>query len=142
MEDRPVAVVGVAEGDQHDLGARAIRALLERDGWRVYFLGGNVPVEDFARIQQAQVADLVCISFRAGTTLPALPRALGTLANLHSPRHPYALAVGGSFDPIDPGDLSIEAFQGFTLSGSAQEFQAWLRSRFPGLPNGQSRRIA
>lgn len=143
IEERPVAVVGAAEGDQHDLGARAIRAILERDGWRVYFLGGNVPVEDFARIQQAQVAELVCISFPAGTTLPALRRALGTLASLHSPRHPFSLAVGGAFDPIASArDLATEAFQGFTLSSSAQEFQAWLRSRFPGLPSGQSRRIA
>lgn len=142
LDQPPVAVVGAAEGDHHDLGARAIRAILERDGWRVYFLGGNVPIEDFARIQQAQVAQLVCISFPSGSSLPELRRALEILTGLYAPGSPYALAVGGTFDETAPREISADGFEGFSISNSAQDFQGWLRSQFPEFPSGQSRRIA
>lgn len=137
-----VAVVGSAEGDQHDLGAQAVRAVLERDGWRVYFLGPNVPVEDFARIQQAQVADLVCISFHPASTLPDLQRALDTLSRNYAERTPYALALGGAFQGIQAAELSGEKFHDLTLSASAQEFQAWLKTRFPDNSTSSARRIA
>ncbi len=140
--DRPrVAVVGAAQGEQHDLGARAIRAILEREGWRVYFLGGNVPVEDFARIQQAQVADLVCISFPAGSSQD-LRRGLEVLGGLYHPRMPYALAVGGSFQGVSPEELQTDPFASLVVSGSAQEFRDWLLSQFPPEINDSSRRIA
>jgi len=141
-EHPPVAVVGAAEGDQHDLGARSIRAVLERNGWRVYFLGGNVPVEDFARIQQAQVADLVCISFPAFSTLPDLQRAMETLGRYYNVRSPYALAIGGTFAGFPPEDLPGHPFNAFTVSDSAEHFQRWLQDHFPSSSNENTRRIA
>lgn len=137
-----VAVVGSSEGDQHDLGAQAIRAILERDGWRVYFLGANVPAEDFARIQQAQVAEMVCISFHSGATLPDLRRDLDILRRNYSERIPYALALGGAFQGVSAEELPGHEFQDFTLSGSAQEFHAWLQTRFPDSSTSVARRIA
>ncbi|MDH3224980.1 MAG: hypothetical protein OEO23_14760, partial [Gemmatimonadota bacterium] len=43
----PVAVVGAMEGDHHFLGSLLVRALLTVKDWRVEFLGGDVPVEEF-----------------------------------------------------------------------------------------------
>jgi len=126
-----VAVVGSAEGDHHDLGAQAVRAVLEREGWKVYYLGGNVPVEDFARIQQAQLADLVCISFHAGSTLTDLRRSLETLARYYGERTPYSLALGGSLNGVRRADLPDGPFLGFSISGSAAEFSSWLENEFP-----------
>ena len=124
----PVAVVGAMEGDQHELGAQSVRILLEREGWRVYYLGADVPVEEFASIQVAQVACLVCISFSPRNTLPDLQRALRVLGEFYRPGYPYALALGGSLPEIDPKQLGDGPFQGLLVSGSVEELSAWTRS--------------
>ncbi len=139
----PVAVVGSMEGDQHDLGAQSIRVLLEGMGWRVYYLGANVPVEEFAAIQQAQGASLVCISFAPTHTLPDLQRAVRVLGEFYRVQYPYALALGGTL--LDPamGPVPEGPFEAFTVCHSAESFHHWIRATFPGKDDGgQSRRIA
>ena len=127
-EPPPTAVVGAMEGDHHELGAQSVRILLERDGWRVYYLGADVPVEEFAAIQVAQVASLVCISLSPRNTLPDLQRAVRVLGEFYRPRHPYALALGGSFSGIDVGELGEAPFEALLVSGSVDELQEWTRS--------------
>ena len=92
---RPVAVVGAAEGEFHALGAQAVRAILEGDGWKVYYLGSNVPLEDFAKIRVAQAADLICISFSSRASKPDLIRTIETLEERQRLGSPHALALGG-----------------------------------------------
>lgn len=131
-EPRPVAVVGAVEGDQHDLGALAIRVLLERMGWKVYHLGANVPTEDFAAIQHAQGAALVCISFAPTNTLPDLQRAVRVLGEFYRPRYPYALALGGDLSNPAWGEIPEGPFLAFTVSRSAEGFHHWVRATFSG----------
>jgi excisionase family DNA binding protein len=126
-DDPAVAVVGAMEGDHHELGAQSVRILLERDGWRVYYLGADVPVEEFASIQVAQVASLVCISLSPRNTLADLQRAVRVLGEFYRPRHPYALALGGSFSEIDPDQLGETPFEALLVSGSVDELQNWTR---------------
>jgi methanogenic corrinoid protein MtbC1 len=49
-------------GDDHDLGLRAVTDLMEMDGWRVVFLGSNLPVEDLVWSVTAFRGDLVLMS--------------------------------------------------------------------------------
>jgi excisionase family DNA binding protein len=135
-EPLPVAVVGAMEGDEHDLGAQAVRILLERDGWRVYFLGANVPLEDFVAVQRAQVAQLVCVSFSPKNALPDLQRAVRVLEEFYRPNYPYALALGGALsEDIAPGKFQEGPFQALSFFRSASDFQLWagsLRDRLSG----------
>jgi methylmalonyl-CoA mutase cobalamin-binding subunit len=127
----PVAIVGAMEGDQHDLGSLSIRVLLERRGWRVYYLGANVPVEDFAKIQRAQLADLVCISFSPPNVAPDVQRAVAVLAEFYRPQTAYRLALGGQLAGEGSVDLPEDGpFESVSLSHSAEEFSAWLLSEF------------
>jgi excisionase family DNA binding protein len=142
VEPKPVAIVGSMEGDYHDLGAQAIRSVLEREGWKVYYLGPNVPVEEFANVQQAQVADLVCVSFSANNTLPDLQRATKVLGQFYRPRTPYALALGGPFRDVSAGEIGEGPFEDLSFSTSAMEFHAWLQSHFRRMPPGEPRRVA
>ena len=141
-EPRPVAVVGSMEGDHHDLGAQSIRSILEREGWKVYYLGPNVPVEEFANVQRAQLADLVCISFSAKSTLPDLQRAARVLGHFYQPRTPYALALGGPLGDLSSDDIGEDPFEDLSVSTSAQQFQSWLQSHSPRVASGQPRRVA
>lgn len=138
----PVAVVGSMEGDHHDLGAQAIRALLEEEGWRVYYLGPNVPVEEFSAVQQAQLAELVCISFSSKNTRPDLQRAVRVLAEFYRPRSPFALALGGTLEGVETNQLGPGPFEALTFSSSADEFSTWLRSYSRTFGSGDPRRVA
>lgn len=128
VEDLPVAVVGAMEGDEHDMGAQVVRVLLEQEEWRVYYLGANVPVEEFASVQAAQAAKLVCISFSPKNTLPDIQRAIKVLGEFYRPRLPYALAVGGTLQDVSPEELSPGPFEDLSFSRSGRDFLAWLRS--------------
>jgi methylmalonyl-CoA mutase cobalamin-binding subunit len=137
-----VAIVGAIEGDQHEVGAQAIRILLEQQGWRVYYLGADVPVEEFAEIQRAQAASLVCISFSPRNALPDLQRAIRVLEEFYRPGHPYALALGGSLSGFPEEEISGGPFRATSISRSAQEFLDWVQILPEHSGQEESRRVA
>jgi len=55
------------DGDEHDIGLRAVSDLFELDGWRTVFLGRGLPVQDVVWAANAFKADLVMLS----ATLPS-----------------------------------------------------------------------
>lgn len=124
--DPLVAVVGSMEGDHHDLGAHGIRTLLERAGWRVYFLGPNVPAQDFAEIQRSQGADLLCISCSPNRTIGDVRRAATILGSRLDPAYPYRLVFGGSLLGIIGEDLPSEPFRSLDFFSSSSAFVDWL----------------
>ncbi len=138
----PVAIVGASEGDHHDLGAQAVRVLLEREGWRVYYLGADVPVEEFAEIQRAQGAALVCISFSPKNTLPDLQRAIRVLAEFYRPESPYALGVGGSLGELSPDMVPETPFKSLVIPRSTEEFLAWTKTLLEEDEASTPRRVA
>ena len=141
-DETRIAVVGAVEGDQHHLGALGIRVLLEREGWKVYYLGADVPLEEFARIQRAQGADLVCVSFSPNKRLPDLQRAVRVLGKLHRPDFPYSLVLGGGFQGVPEEAVPVGPFQARTVVTSAGDFLRWVRTRSDQPRTIRTRRVA
>ena len=105
--ERNSAIVGAMEGDRHHLGALCVRLLLERSGWRVFYLGADVPIEDFAALQRARGAELVCVSFAPPNTAADMRRCIRVLSEFYDPGRPYGLALGGRIgDPPVLDDLT------------------------------------
>jgi excisionase family DNA binding protein len=103
---RPVAVVGTMEGNQHHLGSMCVRILLEQRGWEVFYLGPDVPIEDFGVVQRGRSADLVCISLTPPAAAGEVARAVRVLSGLYDETQPYTLALGGSIrGEVDPAVL-------------------------------------
>lgn len=124
---RPVAVVGAMEGDHHQIGSMCVRVLLERQGWQVYYPGANTPAEEFAALQRARRADLVCISVSPPATGANIRRAVELLREYYRPANPYSLVFGGSgvqSEAVLSGDLP---FRSIELFESAQDFSDWVR---------------
>lgn len=97
-----LAVVGSVEGNQHHLGALAVRVLLERLDWDVLYLGPDVPIEDFALIQKSRGAGLVCVSMPPPAAVGDVARVVGVLREYYDVSQPYALALGGAVpDAVD-----------------------------------------
>ncbi|MGD2068414.1 MAG: excisionase family DNA-binding protein [Gemmatimonadota bacterium] len=127
-----LAVVGSTDGDLHHLGALCVRLVLEREGWETLYLGPSVPVEDFASVQRARQASLVCISISPTDGGSDPIRSLRTLEGLYDPTRPYALALGGRGVRNGNGSLArLEAtFRGVALFDSCEAFVDSLRSGF------------
>lgn len=92
----PVAVVGAMEGDHHFLGSLLVRALLTVKDWRVEYLGGDVPVEEFVATRNDHSAELICVSFTPPMGPPDVRRCVELISDLADPDDRFALAVGGS----------------------------------------------
>lgn len=106
-EPAPVAVVGSMEGDRHSLAPQCLRLLLEHRGWHVFFLGPDVPVEDFSAMQKARGAALVAVSFAPPSTGADMKRCIRILSEFYDRAHPFSLALGGiPSDSVDLTDLA------------------------------------
>lgn len=121
----PLAVIGCAETCQHEIGAMFCRVALELEGWRVCYLGANVPFEEFSGIQAALEADLVCISFIPPIGNADARRCARILAGACRPDRPYALAFGGGkLDAalLEQGEWPFKAFK---VHQSVEGFSRW-----------------
>jgi methanogenic corrinoid protein MtbC1 len=125
--ERPVAVVGCARGEVHELGALMSRVLLEAAGWRVVYLGLNVPTEEFAQQQRRREAALVCIAMTPPTGTPEAVVMADVLAHLYDGRHPYRLVFGGRAVSEDIGDLVADVpHPDVRAFGRMERFAGWL----------------
>jgi excisionase family DNA binding protein len=124
--DDLVAVVGAMEGDRHHLASLCLRIMLERRGWHVFYLGADVPVEDFAAIQKQHDASLVCVSFAPPNTGADMQRCVRILSEFYDPASPWSLVMGGSVHPIpDPEGLGTP-FRELRIFGTLVDFGASL----------------
>lgn len=74
-------VLGVVEGDIHDIGKTLVKVMFDAAGWEVYDLGNDVKVERFAEEQQRTDADLVGLSALMTTSMLAMPKIIKLIRN-------------------------------------------------------------
>ena len=94
--DRPIAIVGAVEPEQHVLGSQLARLLLLHRGWNVEHLGTGVPAPEIVATQRALDASLVCVSFTPPATAADVLRFIEAAGELADPAHPFALVLGGN----------------------------------------------
>jgi MerR family transcriptional regulator, light-induced transcriptional regulator len=128
-EARPVAVVGAMAGDQHHLGAMCIRVFLEGRGWQVHYLGADTPAEEFAALQRARHANLVCVSFSPPASAAHMRRCLDVLGEFYRSALPYDLVYGGQGSPVIEAEAFAGPFRAFEILSSVEGLEAWLDER-------------
>lgn len=89
------AVIGVVEGDIHDIGKNLVRTLLEASGMEVHDLGYDVPSEKFVEESERVNAHLICMSTLMTTAMGGMERVMGIL-KARGTRSRYKVMVGGS----------------------------------------------
>jgi excisionase family DNA binding protein len=127
--DVPLALVGCADSCFHEIGAMFARLALESAGWRVIYLGGNVPFGEFAGLQAELDARLVAISFVPPTGNADAQRGVSILAGGYRPERPYWLALGGGGLKPDLLDLKRTPFLGASAHRNIEALQDWARSK-------------
>lgn len=91
----PAVVLGTIQGEQHVTGAMMIRTLLTEAGYRVSYLGRNVPVEDFLLFQRKQAAPFICLSATLSRSPEEIVEAVNKILILGGEAQ-FHVAVGGS----------------------------------------------
>jgi MerR family transcriptional regulator, light-induced transcriptional regulator len=88
----PQAILACPPGELHDMGLMIFGIVLNRNGWRIGYLGPSTPVEELARAVGTSHPDLVVLASTVPGLLEPLQPELTSLA-----RHvPLALAGAGA----------------------------------------------
>ncbi|MGD2079533.1 MAG: cobalamin-dependent protein [Nitrospirota bacterium] len=69
-------VLGVMQGDVHDLGKNLIKAIFEASGWTVHDLGRDVPVQKFVEEQLRTDSDIVMLSAMMTTSMVGMKKLI------------------------------------------------------------------
>jgi len=72
-------VLGVVEGDVHDIGKNIIKMMFDISGFTVHDLGRDVPLEKFVEKQLETGSDIVALSAMMTTTMGQMPKVIKTI---------------------------------------------------------------
>ena len=69
-------VIGVVEGDVHDIGKNLVKMMFEVAGFTVHDLGADVPIDEFVEKQISTNSDIVALSAMMTTTMMGMKKAI------------------------------------------------------------------
>lgn len=94
VADKCIAVVGVVEGDTHDIGKNIFKIMLESNGFEVVDLGRDVPCEAFVEAAKQHKPQLIGMSTLMTTTMKSMKNVIDLL-NTENLRQDAIVMVGG-----------------------------------------------
>ena len=75
-EEKKKAIIGVIEGDTHDIGKNLVKIMLETAGFEMIDLGRDVPPKNFVEKAKETSAELICISTLMTTTMSGMEQVI------------------------------------------------------------------
>ncbi len=73
------AIIGVVEGDTHDIGKNLVKIMMETAGFEMIDLGRDVPSDKFINTVKEENAELLCMSTLMTTTMPEMYEVINKL---------------------------------------------------------------
>lgn len=93
--DNPIKVIiGVVEGDTHDIGKNLVKIMTESAGIEVYDLGRDVPLMNFVSVAEEVNANFICMSTLMTTTMAGMKKVIDILKE-NNIRDKYKVMIGG-----------------------------------------------
>jgi corrinoid protein of di/trimethylamine methyltransferase len=90
-------VIGVVEGDVHDIGKNLIKMMFDVAGWNVFDLGRDVPLDKFVEEQIRTDSEIVALSAMMTTSMLGMPVVIKKIRE----KNPNCrIMIGGA--PINP----------------------------------------
>jgi len=119
------AVCACTEGDYHELGLRMLSYTLETEGWKVYYLGANTPVQTLRSYMRSTRPELLCLS---AMMIEGKKELIGNIRSIGKTARAIGAAyvVGGSFS----GDYVPGDFNCHYIAHSVQETIVFVKNRF------------
>lgn len=103
-------ILGVVEGDIHNIGKNLVKIMFDAAGWTVHDLGQDVKLDRFVEEQQRTKADVVGLSALMTTSMLAMPRVIKMIRD-KSPD--TVIIVGGA-------PLSLDTAKQYGADGYAE----------------------
>lgn len=94
VEQKTGCVIGVVEGDTHDIGKNLVKIMLDVAGFEIYDLGRNVPLIDFVEKAKQVDAKLICLSTLMTTTMDGMATIIDMLKE-EGIRGRFKVMIGG-----------------------------------------------
>jgi methanogenic corrinoid protein MtbC1 len=110
-ETKRSIILGVVEGDVHDIGKNLIKMMFEVAGWTVYDLGKDVPLDKFVDELVKTGSDIVGLSALMTTSLLAMPEVVKRLREVNPN---VRIMLGGA--PVTPELVKKYGADGYAQS--------------------------
>lgn len=114
-EEKRRAVIGVVEGDTHDIGKNRVKIMLESAGYEMTDLGRDVPVQKFVEAAREQNAQLVAMSTLMSTSMDNMKKVIDALTEAGL-RDQVKVIVGGA--PISPAFAQRIGADGYSATAT------------------------
>lgn len=106
-DGKPSALLAAVQGEQHTLGLRMVADLLEDGGYRVAFLGADVPTEALLQVVRTLSPDLLGLSATTTESTGRLEEAVEAVGR-ERPQLPLVIGGQGSRSPRLDGETVVE----------------------------------
>ena len=107
--DGGTVVLGVVEGDVHEIGKNLVAVMLEAEGYKVVDLGCDVPPQRFMENIDSNRAKVLALSTMMTTALPAMRRTV-ELAQALTPR-PLIIVGGAPLSSAVADDMGADGYE-------------------------------
>lgn len=114
-EDRHKIVIGVIEGDTHDIGKNLVKILLETSGFQIFDLGRDISPQAFVDKAKEVNADIIAISTLMTTTMEGMGKVIQLLQQ-ENRREEFKVIVGGG--PISQSFADKIGADGYATNAS------------------------
>jgi len=92
--DKGIAIVSAVANEYHQIGARMIADVLEKDGWDVRYLGADIPSEDLITLINEVEPTFVCLSLTMSLHIDDMVNTVNRIKN-EVTHFPLKIMVGG-----------------------------------------------
>ena len=94
-KDKHKIVIGVVEGDTHDIGKNLVKIMMDTAGFEMYDLGRDVSLDAFVDKAVEVNASIICMSTLMTTTMGGMKTVIDTLKE-RGIRDQFKVMIGGS----------------------------------------------
>jgi len=103
-------VLGVVQGDTHDIGKNLVKIMLEVGGFEVIDLGRDVPAEAFIDKAKEVNADMIGLSTLMTTTMPVMKKVVELLKQENLKDRIRVLVGGGPVSPAFARSIGADGY--------------------------------
>ena len=106
---RHTVVIGVVEGDTHDIGKNLVKIMLESAGFDVIDLGRDIPAAEFVRAAEEHQAEIIALATLMTTAMPAMREVLEVLEK-EAKRGKFKVVGGGPISPAFADKIGADVY--------------------------------
>ncbi len=103
-------VIGVVEGDTHDIGKNIVKMMLETAGYQLIDLGRDVPPQRFVTVAQTEKAQMIAAATLMSTTMNGMARIISLLTEAGLRDGVKVIIGGGPVSPAFAKKIGADAY--------------------------------